>query len=112
VPIVTGVKAFVQLVVLTVVTLFAVILFNAYRHSPAPRADHLPENRGRRRTAIAEHLSQAIKFRTISHQNRDEATERCSPRFGRSSKPPTRRSMRPSGASWSTATAFFSVAGH
>jgi len=36
------VKAFIQLALLTVVTALAVILFNAFRHGPAPRADRAP----------------------------------------------------------------------
>jgi carboxypeptidase PM20D1 len=60
----------VRVVALAVVVVLAFGLFNAFRRSAAPRrTEALPRTEAVDEAAVAEHLSAAIRFRTISNQD-------------------------------------------
>jgi carboxypeptidase PM20D1 len=64
------VKKFAQIVALIALAFVGVVLVNTFRHGAAPRAAaSAPRTEAIDEAAVAEHLSQAIKFRTVSHQD-------------------------------------------
>src|SRR5262245_30249101 len=69
---VARVKTLVWVAILVVVALTATILSNTFRHGPAPRLAARVHTEAVDEASVAEHLSAAIKFRTISHQDRKD----------------------------------------
>ncbi len=63
-------KAFAWVLAVVLLVFVGIVVINAYRRSPAPRASGpAPRTEAVDEAAVAQHLSAAIQFRTVSHQD-------------------------------------------